>query len=136
MKDRYAILFLAFSMAILFQLSLEFSSFKDNWVLVNPLLMLLLWIAVLTKIQREKGNPFLKHLLKSIKIGVFLLILYFPICILLSFRWRGDLESSLEKLLGKIPEIIASIIPAGSMVFGSLILAVVISYLVGRSENS
>jgi len=135
MKDLHAILILAILLAAIVQISLGTSTLENNWSLAIPIIISLIACFVLTLTQRKNQNTFLKHFLKSIKIIVLSMILYFPISLILSFRWVDNFQNSLSATIGKFPVILASSITTLIVMMSTLIISVVISYFVG-SHNS
>jgi len=135
MKDRNAILIVACILAILFQISIETTLFEDNWSIINPIIIAIISCLLLIRIQLENQNTFLKHLLKTFKINFFALVMYIPICLLLSVRWENNLQNSFNKFAGIIPKILASVITTGVTLFGSIIIISIISYFIGRRNQ-
>jgi hypothetical protein len=102
MKDRYGILILAFILAIMFQMPIEITLFENYWSIINPIIITIISCLILIKIQLKNQNTFLKHFLKTLKINFFSLVIYIPICLLLSVRWENNLQESANKFGGII----------------------------------
>lgn len=130
MKDRYYILILAIILALLNALTFKKILLTDGWTFLSPIISFSTITVILFSIQRKKNHTFSRHLLKSLKVGFFAHLIYFPLFLLLNLKLQADFTHSINSLAAFVPMALGSTFVSSIVFLPVIIITSILTYVI------